>query len=520
MKRQHLLTLLVALAFLVATAAAARAQGSAASQPASRPPAKAVKPTATAATKPTATKEPATQKTTTKKPAAKRPAGPALLATDDGDDDDDWGDDDKQGKGKQGAKDDDDDDDDDGGAKLELHGFVESATSLRLVDDPTTDDQLILGEARFRLEARHAGDVVSLSFKGDFLADGATKGISVDIREAVVSFRLFSFMDVKAGRQVLTWGTGDLLFLNDLFPKDWVSFIGGRADEYLKAPSTSVKVALYSSLVNLDLIWTPIFEPDRFITGERLSLFYPLSGGQPGIVGGKMWIQPTPIDRELRNGEFHGRLHRTVAGLELALYGYLGYFKQPLSLTITNPGPPPEGSALHSRLAVYGASVRGTLLGGIFNLETAFYHSLDDKRGDNPLIPNHHLRALVGYEHELVPKMTLGLQYYNEYTLQHDKLQTASAAMGMSPFDPKELRHVITLRWMYRLLRDDLVVGLFAFYSPNERDVYLRPKIEYKISDALKLAAGANILWGKDDFTFFGMLQENTNVYARARYVF
>jgi hypothetical protein len=515
---RHRYSLLVALALLLSTAVV-RAETAAASQPATKPAnAETVTPASKPATKP-ATKRPIEKKPAAKKPAAKKPASPALLATDD-DDDDDWGDDDDAKKSKPSKKaksDDDDDDDEDQGPKLELHGFVESATSLRLAGDPTTNDQLILGEARFRLEARHAGDIVSLSFKGDFLADGATEAISVDIREAVVSFRLFSFMDVKAGRQVLTWGTGDLLFLNDLFPKDWVSFIGGRADEYLKAPSTSVKIALYSSIVNLDLVWTPIFEPDRFITGERLSLFFPLGATGPGLVGGGEVIQPLAIDRRLKNGEFHGRLHRTIAGLELALYGYLGYFKQPLAGAIVDPGPPPQFSAKHSRLAVYGASVRGTLLGGIFNVETGFYHSLDDKDGTDPFIPNHHLRSLVGYEHELVSKMTLGLQYYNEYTLQHDKLETNSP---FPQFEPLELRHVVTLRWMYRLLRDDLVLGLFAFYSPNEKDFYLRPKIEYKVSDALKLAAGANILWGDDQHTFFGMLQENTNVYARARYVF
>ncbi|MFW6031595.1 MAG: hypothetical protein ACOC9T_03300, partial [Myxococcota bacterium] len=32
-------------------------------------------------------------------------------------------------------------------------------------------------------------------------------------------------------------GTGDLVFLNDLFPKDWRSFLLGRDLDYLKAPS-------------------------------------------------------------------------------------------------------------------------------------------------------------------------------------------------------------------------------------------------------------------------------------------
>ena len=37
--------------------------------------------------------------------------------------------------------------------------------------------------------------------------------------------------DVKIGQQVLTWGTGDYVFLNDLFPKDYPSFFAGRSDD-------------------------------------------------------------------------------------------------------------------------------------------------------------------------------------------------------------------------------------------------------------------------------------------------
>ena len=50
---------------------------------------------------------------------------------------------------------------------------------------------------------------------------------------------------------------GDLLFINDLFPKDWVSFFVGRDDEYLKAPSDSLKASFFNELFNLDFVYTP-----------------------------------------------------------------------------------------------------------------------------------------------------------------------------------------------------------------------------------------------------------------------
>jgi len=78
-----------------------------------------------------------------------------------------------------------------------------------------------------------------------------------------------NWFNMRFGRQVLTWGTGDFLFLNDLFPKDFNSFFIGRADEYLKAPSNSVQTTFMMKKVGLDLIWTPIFEPGRLLAFVR-----------------------------------------------------------------------------------------------------------------------------------------------------------------------------------------------------------------------------------------------------------
>ena len=176
-------------------------------------------------------------------------------------------------------------DDDWGGDEplpVEIHGFAEAAAAGRVGDDVTQDGHVVLNEARFRLDLAKYGDIADFYFKGDFVADqlsGGANGVVTDVRQAAIAIRASSWLDIKAGRQVLTWGTGDLVFLNDLFPKDWQSFFTGRDDEYLKAPSNTVRLTFYSRAFNVDLVWTPTFEPDRFITGERLSYFNPMTGG-------------------------------------------------------------------------------------------------------------------------------------------------------------------------------------------------------------------------------------------------
>jgi len=393
-------------------------------------------------------------------------------------------------------------------AGVEIHGFAEMASGSRVVDNDLHADDLVMNEARFRLDLAHAEDIADLQVKADFLGDAVDDEVRVELRQATATVRAARWLDLRAGYQVLTWGTGDFVFLNDLFPKDFVSFFIGRDDEFLKVPSLSVKLSLISELAGLDLVWTPIFAPDRSITGDRLSFFSPAAGQ---VVAPDPPVEAVLPDREVENGELAARLHRDVDGLELALYGYLGYFKQPRAFD------PVTGLPFHSRLGVYGASARSALLGGIAHAEGAFYHSRDDEDGTDPTVPNSHVRGLLGYERELVTNVNVGLQYYLEWLYQHDELIAASPT---PEFETDEVRDWATVRLTWRLLRDTLVLSMFTFVGVQERDTHLRPRITYRWSDALSVTAAGNIMIGDEPQTFFGQLEDDSNASLRLRYAF
>jgi hypothetical protein len=112
--------------------------------------------------------------------------------------------------------------------------------------------------------------------------------------------------------------------------------------------------------------------------------------------------------------------------------------------------------------------------------------------------------------------VTAGLQYYAEWTQNHDSL---SANAFAPEFVPEEVRHMVTLRLNQRLMQQTLTVSLFGYYSPNENDGYIRPVVTRDWSDSVTLTVGGNVFWG-DESTFFGQLRDNTNLYVRARYSF
>ena len=78
----------------------------------------------------------------------------------------------------------------------------------------------------------------------------------------------------------------------------------------------------------------------------------------------------------------------------------------------------------------------------------------------------------------------------------------------------------MTLRLIKLLLRQNLKLSLFAYYSPSDNDAHLRPQISYKLTDNWLLVGGANFFLGQSDATFFGQFEENSNAYAGLRYNF
>ncbi len=399
---------------------------------------------------------------------------------------------------------------------FELSGFWELRGGLRTQRDRHEKDASI-GETRLQLQIEKYWEKASVTLTTDFLYDSVLdrhrihlergRGF-IDLREANLVVRPLDFMDVKIGRQVLTWGTGDLVFINDLFPKDWNSFFIGRDVEYLKAPSDAIKVSVFSGLANLDVVYTPRFDADRFIDGRRISFFNPFA---QRITGRNATLKIDQPDDWFEDDEIAWRLYRNVRGYELAVYGYRGYWKSPGGFD------PVSLQALFPRLSVFGASVRGTLWKGIGNVEVGYYNSEDDRDGDDPFIRNGEFRFLVGYEQEAAKDFTVGLQYYLEFMLDHDDY-LRSLPPGFPRAD--EDRHVITLRMTKLLLNQNLTLSLFGFFSPSDRDAYLRPHVHYKIDDHWSAEFGGNVFLGEEDHTFFGQFDRNTNIYVGARLSF
>jgi len=397
---------------------------------------------------------------------------------------------------------------------LDLNGFVDARYGIRTQSDPNSDQET-LSELRLQLESLWYHDLFTLTARSDFITDGVANNHdhidlesgegSIDLREFNVQFTPIDWMDVKLGRQILTWGTGDLLFINDLFPKDWKSFFAGRDVEYLKAPSDALFMSFFPSFANIDIAYTPRFDSSRFIDGERFSYW-----GGAGLTGAP--LQTDKPDDWFSDDEIAVRISRNIKGWETAAYFYNGFWKTPKGFD------PASGQNRFPKLSVYGTSVRGALAGGIANLEAGYYDSREDRDGTDLWVPNNQVRLLAGYEHEIIHDLTGAVQYYIEHMMDHDEY--LATFPGIPGTEADENRHVLTLRLTQMLMNQNLTLSFFTYWSPSDHDGYIRPSAAYKLTDNWKVEASGNFFFGRENHTFFGQFEDNNNIGLAARYSF
>ncbi len=395
-------------------------------------------------------------------------------------------------------------------------GFVEVVHALRLEENAALRDgdfderAYPRSEARAQLTVRGFGERGGFFIRTDVVRDVsglADEDVEVDLREAFVTVQPVDWLDLKIGRQVATWGTGDLIFANDLFAKDWEAFFTALDDAYLKPPQELVRVSAYAGGTIVELAAAPRFTPDNLPDGRRLSVYNPFVQSTVGA-GGAPIIEER--SRTLHHGELYGRVKGQARSAEWALYGYKGFWPTPQGVTSA-------GTLFYPQLAAFGGSVRTPVRATLVHAELAYYLSQDDVDGDDPRVANSELRALAGIERSLGTDFTAGIQYLVEWMQDHEAYR-----IGLPPGAPAfdEMRSTVTVRLSKLALQQNLSLGLFGYWGVSDRDLHLRPAVSYKQGDAILWTLGASVIGGDEPFTRFGSFRNNSNLFGRLRYSF
>lgn len=387
-------------------------------------------------------------------------------------------------------------------AEVALSGFVQQNTAFNTVAANPDGRHYKWLEERAQLKLDATGGAWRLLAKGDFAWDHLGRQDQSELREAYVDYTA-GHWDMRIGRQVITWGLGDLVFVNDVFPKDHEALFAGRPLEYLKRGVDAVKLGAYPELANFELMLAPNFRESRIPDARRFHLYDPM----PAVTT-RETIKPG-------QGELGLRIYRDLTGWDTALYLYRGFARTP-SMRPDSMTAPTKISTFYPQLSVYGASVSGRVGDGVLGLEAAYYDSRQDRSGSDFAVPNSQTRLLAGYQIQPVEDLSLSVQYYTERMHDYDAYRAALPA-GF-PVD-KRWGHTVTARLTQFFLHQTLRLSVYAAYNASNGDHFVNPELRYSFTDRIWGAVGANLYGGKP-WGQFGQLARDDNLYLQLRYEF
>ncbi|MDQ6961068.1 MAG: hypothetical protein Q9M28_00860 [Mariprofundaceae bacterium] len=387
---------------------------------------------------------------------------------------------------------------------LEYNGYLLSSNSNRInANTLTTGEKYnwLVAQQQLHLEIMAATDTTNLIAKIELINDSIDGTQRIDIRELYGEY-LGESVEFRLGRQILTWGVADRLFINDVFSKDWTAFFAGQPLEYMKTASDMAKISYFSNDWDIELVLQPTMQYDQTPASNRYVVF-----------GSNMPVQK-PANR-LGNGEVATRLHTAIGTTDVALYGFKGFWHQP------DKGMQ-AGNIIFPRLNNVGLTIQDSIWGGVLSFETGYYQSADDKDGKDPFIANSQYRYLVSYERDVMTDVTVALQAYGELMHNHqDYLKAAQAAFnaGFGPKPQSKHRKIGTLNIRALWMNQTLTTSLFAMAVATGGRM-VNPDVNYTINDNFSINAGGHIFWGGSDSWMLGMMKNNDNLYVNSKWSF
>jgi hypothetical protein len=387
---------------------------------------------------------------------------------------------------------------------LTWNGFVQSHVAARTADvncPAGTECNIPAADLRGELDAEGKNAAGDARFLGRFevLRDFVLDETHLSARELYGDLKSDQFAG-RLGRQVISWGVGDLLFINDTFPKDPVALYTGQPLEYLKLGSDALKLNAYPAPANLELVVAG-FRPDNIPTNRRFVLANPLPAGLP-----QRTEEPSNRPEDL---EVSGRVFGYYDNWELA--GYASRTHYHMSAKRVTGG---EIVDTFPRLNTLGASLTGPALRGVLSMEAGYYDSPQDRNGRDPSVENSQFRGLVGYSRQPWDDATVGVQVYGEWMRNYGAYRETLPA-GFPLKD--RVREVATVRFTQLFAHQTVTFNVFAFLGVSDKDHYIIPSLRYAFSDSLWTEVGANVFGGNRKGTY-GSLQDNSNVYLTVRF--
>lgn len=354
-------------------------------------------------------------------------------------------------------------------------------------------------QARISGKAAYDG-IYDLNGRDEYTDDVIDHYINeLELLETYIQGSISDNLDIKAGRQVVVWGTLDNIRVTDtLNPLD-IREPGATDIEDLRLPVTMLRVDGYLSNWTLTGIAIPEIRFNK--NPEFGSDFYP--------------SDTPPVDEEIPESgfetmEYAVSLSGVFSGWDISFYWADVYADMPhVELT----GDFFETELKHARLNLVGGATNIALGNWLIKAEAVHLTGFNHFNSPDESFSRTDLGA--GLEYSGFSEMTLSAEMVQRHILEYEDV------LEDAPDNLQEKETQTVLRLTKNWLNDTLSLTILAtaFGSEFDRGSFQRYLLEYDLSDNMTLKGGL-MAYQNGDTTGFDDIGENDRLFLEFKYNF
>ncbi len=338
--------------------------------------------------------------------------------------------------------------------------------------------------------------------------------LNIGLREAYLDL-YFPTVDLRVGKQQIIWGKADGVFITDIVsPKDFREFLLPDFDE-IRIGITSLKADYYAGDNTLELVWVPVFTPDK--APDSGSIWSPKMPQFP--VPTSVDYSRASVEKKLENSEIFGRLSAITGIVDFEIMGGYTWDDKPVmgikeyftmvdsehvrldSLTMY-----PE----YNRVKMGGGSFSTTIGPFVLRGEGAYYYkkyfSTLNPLDIDGVTQKSYIQYLLGLDYTLWDWHLSG-QFVRRVIFDYDDFMLDDEHTNMATFLVSK-----------NFFNETLHLSLFTYYDIDNSASLIRPKISYDLADGFEVLIGANVFTGTKGM--FGQFDNNDMVYYQLKYSF
>jgi hypothetical protein len=405
-------------------------------------------------------------------------------------------------------------------AQLEFHGHVYPLARLTF-----ENRYLNLPHRIVSLEGQNRGRNVSLFFNTTLEYRLATNSAVVELQEAYAEFST-DLGEFRFGQQVIAWGAADGNNPTDnVSPYDFFYLFMPGSDR--KVGNVMASANLYLGPVNLEVVATPVFQPNRLPFGED---DFPIFEELPFDLDSIPEVRP---DRELKNTEFGFRARLPLSMMDVSLSYFRG-FERMFTPVIDFA----TGNILgleYNPVQVLGGDFV-TFLGDWAIRAEGAYFLTEDKEGNDPLIRNPYLQYVLQLD-RAGNNSNLVVQYLGTYITKIDGDDVLNPLSDQVVFKERENEQdnipskmgmpfaAIAQNAMLATGSYDFADGRYsiqgqALYDLDKNGYMIGGKLTVVLEEAFDLELGLTYLNGDEDSRLHTIGEVFSHVYVGMKYSF